>query len=157
MMRVVTMVFVGIAFACACSSAPHSPTVAAPSPPAPSSPAPANGAPILGPGSLSLVAHDLAASRTFYEALGFVADPSLARLPGYGQRWLILRAGTTTIGLFQGIPQNTITFHPPDVRALQRHLDARGIQLVNRAPDGTGPAFATALDPDGNPILFDQL
>ena len=44
-----------------------------------------------------------------------------------------------------------------DVRELQRQLKAQGVQLVNEADEKTtGPASFMAMDPDGNPILFDQ-
>lgn len=43
-----------------------------------------------------------------------------------------------------------------DVRELQRRLKAQGVQLVNEADKKTtGPASFMAMDPDGNPILFD--
>ncbi len=157
MIRIATPLLIAILGACAGATPPPKTPVAPTA--APTHPPEAgNGAPTLGPSSLSLATRDLAASRTFYETLGFVADTNFTNMPGYGQRWLILRASTMTIGLFQGMfPQNTITFHPPDVRALQRHLDTHGIKLANRAAEGTGPAFAMALDPDGNPVLFDQL
>ena len=44
-----------------------------------------------------------------------------------------------------------------DVRELQRRLKAQGVALVNEADETTkGPASFMAVDPDGNPILFDQ-
>lgn len=58
---------------------------------------------------------------------------------GPAQNWLILRNGSVTIGLFQGVlPRNTLTFNPgwdekaqavvpfSDVREHQRRLKARG-------------------------------
>lgn len=51
--------------------------------------------------------------------------------------------------------QNLASFN--DVRELQRQLKAQGVQLVTEADENTaGPASFTAVDPDGNPILFDQ-
>ena len=62
----------------------------------------------LGAFSLSLAVKDLRASQVFYEKLGFkqlMGDPT--------QNWLILRNGTVTIGLFQGMfDRNTFTFNP---------------------------------------------
>jgi lactoylglutathione lyase len=119
----------------------------------------------LGNFSVSLAVKDLAASRRFYEALGFAAIGGEA-----AQGWLILRNADTTIGLFQGMfERNLLTFNPgwdadcnrlpsfTDVRQLQRRLRERGI--VSEAPcDETtsGPASFVVVDPDGNPVLFDQ-
>ena len=62
----------------------------------------------LGTFSVSLAVKDLAASRAFYEKLGFEGvggDPQ--------QNWLILRNGNSTIGLFQGMfEKNILTFNP---------------------------------------------
>lgn len=119
----------------------------------------------LGTFSVSLAVKDLAASRAFYAKLGFEAlggDPA--------QGWQILRNGTTTIGLFQGMFEgNLLTFNPgwsihgdhpeqfPDVRDIQTKLEQDGVQLITRAdPDGQGPASITMVDPDGNVVLIDQ-
>ena len=43
------------------------------------------------------------------------------------------------------------------VRELQRQLKAAGVPLVTETDETTtGPASFVAVDPDGNPILFDQ-
>src|SRR5688572_17487296 len=119
----------------------------------------------LGAFSISLAVKDLAKSRAFYEALGFAVAGGVAE-----QKWLILRNGTTTVGLFQGhIPKNTMTFNPgwdsqakplssfTDVRELQRKFEANGVKLTSRADEATdGPAYFPLADPDGNVILFDQ-
>ena len=89
----------------------------------------------LGAFSVSLAVKDLAASRAFYEALGFEAFHGEAT-----QGWLILRNGAATIGLFQGMfERNILTFNPgwdsdakpldafTDVREIQRNLKASGI------------------------------
>lgn len=121
--------------------------------------------PDLGAFSLSLAVQDIAASRAFYETLGFAVVMGKPE-----QRWLILRNGTTTIGLFQGVfPRNGLTFNPgwnarneplesfEDVRAIQSRLESAGLELTSRADeDSTGPASFSLLDPDGNPVLFDQ-
>jgi catechol 2,3-dioxygenase-like lactoylglutathione lyase family enzyme len=119
----------------------------------------------LGAFSVSLAVKDLEASRAFYAALGFEAVGGDA-----AQNWLILRNGGTTIGLFQGMfERNMLTFNPgwspsaeplgafTDVRALQRELKAQGVALASEADEETtGPASFVVVDPDGNPILFDQ-
>jgi catechol 2,3-dioxygenase-like lactoylglutathione lyase family enzyme len=119
----------------------------------------------LGAFSVSLAVKDLAKSRAFYEALGFEATGGNA-----DAGWLILKSGTTVIGLFQGMfEKNILTFNPGwnnaaeqvdpflDVRAIQERLEAAGLEIVQRAdPDTTGPASLTLVDPDGNPILIDQ-
>lgn len=119
----------------------------------------------LGAFSISLAVKDLAASRAFYEKLGFQAfggDPS--------QNWLILKNGDHVIGLFQGMfDRNTLTFNPgwdqnaqpvegfTDVRELQRRLKEQGVELAAEADESTtGPAYFMAIDPDGNPVLVDQ-
>ena len=118
----------------------------------------------LGNFSISLTVKDLAASRAFYEKLGFEARA------GDAKRWLILQNGGATIGLHQGVfERNILTFNPgwdqnaqqlatfTDVRDLQRQLKVQGVQLVNEADESTtGPASFIAVDPDGNPILVDQ-
>jgi catechol 2,3-dioxygenase-like lactoylglutathione lyase family enzyme len=119
----------------------------------------------LGAFSISLAVKDLTASRDFYRKLGFEpvgGNPE--------QNWLVLRNGTATIGLFQGMfERNLLTFNPgwdaectpletfTDVRALQRQLEEGGVPLATRADEGTsGPASFVVVDPDGNPILIDQ-
>lgn len=119
----------------------------------------------LGNFSVSLAVKDLATSRAFYEKLGFsVITGEVA------ENWLILQNGAATIGLFQGMfERNTLTFNPgwdssgntlpqfTDVRELQRRLKAAGIVPSAEADgSGQGPASFMVIDPDGNPILFDQ-
>lgn len=119
----------------------------------------------LGNFSLSLSVKNLQASVKFYTALGF------AKVHGAeDQGWTILRNGDCIIGLFQGMfDKNMLTFNPgwnadgqplaefTDVRDLQRHLKDQGLELTSEADESTsGPASFTLLDPDGNPILFDQ-
>ena len=119
----------------------------------------------LGAFSISLAVKDLAASRAFYEKLGFEIIGGDA-----SQNWQILQNGTTTIGLFQGMfEQNILTFNPgwaskgdhpetfTDVREIQTMLDERDVAIQTRADDSTrDPASLTLVDPDGNPILIDQ-
>jgi predicted enzyme related to lactoylglutathione lyase len=119
----------------------------------------------LGAFSISLAVQDLEASKTFYEKFGFTAFGGDA-----SQKWLIMKNGEHTIGLFQGMfEKNILTFNPgwgsnareldtfTDVRDLQRQLKAAGVELVSEADEATtGPASFMAVDPDGNPILVDQ-
>jgi len=119
----------------------------------------------LGAFSVSLAVKDLAASRAFYEKLGFEAvfgEPD--------QGWQIMRNGSTTIGLFVGMfERNILTFNPgwdtdaqplddfADVRQLQERLEAAGVEFESKAdPATTGPASFVVVDPDGNPVLVDQ-
>jgi catechol 2,3-dioxygenase-like lactoylglutathione lyase family enzyme len=119
----------------------------------------------LGAFSVSLAVKDLAASRIFYEKLGFAhiaGDPS--------QNWLIMKNGDAVIGLFQGMfERNILTFNPgwdgssrslpefTDVRALQRTLKAKEVALLSEADErSSGPASFVVVDPDGNQILVDQ-
>lgn len=128
-------------------------------------PNPAPNTTSLGAFSLSLNVKDLNASQAFYEKLGFEPAGGDA-----AQGWLILRNGSCTLGLFQGmLERNTLTFNPgwdqsaenlddfEDVRALQTRLKAAGIPFASEAdPDLHGPASFVVVDPDGNPILVDQ-
>ena len=119
----------------------------------------------LGAFSVSLKVADLAASREFYEKLGFVVtggDPD--------QGWLILNNGESILGLFHGMfERNILTFNPgltnrmerlasfTDVRDVQAQLEAAGITLETQVEPGTtGAGSITLVDPDGNPVLIDQ-
>ena len=119
----------------------------------------------LGAFSVSLAVKDLQASRAFYEKLGFSAMGGDA-----AQGWLILKNGSTVIGLFQGMfEKNILTFNPgwdqaaqplasfTDVRQIQASLDAEGVDITTRAdPHTTGPAHIILSDPDGNVVMLDQ-
>ena len=119
----------------------------------------------LGAFSISLAVKDIAASKAFYEKLGFKVF-----LGDMAQNWLIMKNGDHVIGLFQGMfEKNILTFNPgwdsnaqkidafTDVRVLQRKLKAQGVELVSEADESTtGPASFIVVDPDGNPVLFDQ-
>ena len=106
----------------------------------------------LGTFSISLAVKDIAASRAFYEKLGFkVIDGKQA------EGWLILTNGTANIGIFQGMFENNImTFNPKDARAIEKELVEKGIELIEKTEPGEGPAYLTLKDPDGNDILIDQ-
>ena len=119
----------------------------------------------LGVFSISLAVKDIEASREFYKKFGFKVFAGNA-----AQNWLILKNGDCVIGLFQGMfEKNILTFNPgwdgnaqnlatfTDIRELQRRLKAQGVSLQQEADESTtGPASFIAVDPDGNPILFDQ-
>lgn len=119
----------------------------------------------LGAFSLSLAVKDIAASKAFYEKLGF------STMGGeQSQGWLILKNGDTVIGLFQGMfDKNILTFNPgwdqnaqnlaefTDVRVIQKHLQDQGITLLKTADaNSSGPAHIVLEDPDGNQIMLDQ-
>jgi len=119
----------------------------------------------LGAFSISLAVKDIAASRAFYEKLGFTAFGG-----NQDQRWLIMKNDTTLIGLFQGMfEKNMLTFNPgwdsdakelaefDDVREIQKRLKASDITPAAEADESTiGPAHIVVVDPDGNQILIDQ-
>lgn len=120
----------------------------------------------LGAFSVSLAVADLDRSLAFYEALGFVATGGDA-----GAGWLLLRNDDgTMIGLFQDLfDGNVLTFNPglrqdmtpddraADIRDLEDHLVALGIEPVERVTSDDGPGHLVILDPDGNAIMLDQL
>lgn len=120
----------------------------------------------LGNFSVSLAVKDIAASRAFYEKLGFKVIGG-----NQAQNWLILQNQTSTIGLFHGpqFTRNVLTFNPgwdaacntltdfDDVREIQRRVKAGGLAMTMSADEtSTGPASLMLTDPDGNPILIDQ-
>ena len=119
----------------------------------------------LGAFSVSLSVKDIAASRAFYEKLGFKSMGG-----DVAQNWLILKNGDHVIGLFQGMfDKNILTFNPGwdqnataldsfiDIRDIQRNLKEQGLSLESEADENTtGPASLMLIDPDGNPILIDQ-
>ncbi|MER6197271.1 VOC family protein [Streptomyces sp. NPDC001586] len=119
----------------------------------------------LGAFSVSLTVRDLEASRAFYEKLGFSAFGGNPE-----QGWLILKNGDVVLGLFVGMfEKNMLTFNPgwdgsatalesfTDIRDLQRQLKAQGVEFATAVDEsGSGPGSFLVLDPDGNPVLFDQ-
>ncbi|MFP3324446.1 VOC family protein [Planococcus sp. SIMBA_160] len=119
----------------------------------------------LGAFSISLNVKDIQASKDFYEKIGFTVFGG-----DIEQHWLIMKNGTTSIGLFQGMfDKNILTFNPgwdehaqeldafTDIRELQQKLKSTGVPFISEADEtSSGPASFTLEDPDGNPILFDQ-
>ena len=115
--------------------------------------------------SLSLAVKDIARSQVFYEKLGFTIFGG-----DITENWLIMKNGDHVIGLFQGMfDKNILTFNPgwdqdanqlesfTDIRDLQDALKAQGVTLTSEVePNSSGPGSFMLLDPDGNPILFDQ-
>ncbi|WP_078431058.1 VOC family protein [Metabacillus halosaccharovorans] len=119
----------------------------------------------LGAFSVSLSVKDINKSKSFYENLGFeVLGGDIT------QNWLIMKNGSSVIGLFQGMfEDNILTFNPgwnqnaenldsyTDIRDLQKQLKSKGFNLLSEADETTeGPASLTMKDPDGNLILIDQ-
>lgn len=155
MMRVPTVLLVLLLAGCASTQARHA-----------NQPSNTGGQAMqLGNFSVSLSVKDIAASRAFYEKLGFHVKSG-----DQSQNWLVMQNDSATIGLFQGMfEKNMLTFNPgwdrnkqtlasfDDVRDIQAALEAEGIPLdVQADPSGTGPAHIMLTDPDGNPILIDQ-
>jgi lactoylglutathione lyase len=119
----------------------------------------------LGAFSVSLTVKDLAVSKAFYEKLGFTYKAG-----EQSQGWLVLKNGSTVIGLFHGMfEKNILTFNPgwdqnaqnldefTDVRDIQKQLLAQSVTLLQSADAGTtGPAHIVLEDPDGNQIMLDQ-
>lgn len=119
----------------------------------------------LGAFSISLKVKDIKKSVEFYEKLGFTYKGG-----NIDQNWIVLKNGSTVIGLFQGfIEENTLTFNPgwdqsasevnpfTDVREIQKKLKEKGVKIDREANETTkGPEYIVLTDPDGNSILIDQ-
>jgi hypothetical protein len=119
----------------------------------------------LGAFSISLAVKDLKVSKEFYEKLGFAVFGG-----ELGQNYLIMKNGSTIVGLFQGMfDRNILTFNPgwnqeaellpeyTDVRDLHKAMQKRGIVTGQESLDGEkGPGSFVIIDPDGNSILIDQ-
>jgi len=120
----------------------------------------------LGNFCLSLSVKDVKASKAFYEKLGFRETRGKVE-----QNWVVMMNGTTSIALFQGFfEKNTLNFNPgwdwkkeplkefQDVRDIQRIVKSHGLELKTQADEGSdGPASFSLVDPDGNPVLVDQI
>ena len=119
----------------------------------------------LGAFSISLKVKDIKKSVEFYEKLGFTYKAG-----NIDQNWIVLKNGSTVIGLFQGyIEENTLTFNPgwdqsasevnpfTDVREIQKKLKEKGVKVDREANETTkGTEYIILTDPDGNSILIDQ-
>lgn len=119
----------------------------------------------LGGFSVSLTVKDIHVSKAFYENIGFKIY--------YGditQKWLILKNGDCTVGIFEDMfEKNILTFNPGwdndgnesdpfvDIRQLQEDFKEKGIEFICEVEENTsGPGNFIILDPDGNPIMIDQ-
>ena len=153
---------------CACQSPTQQTPSHAAEPPAPLSTQAIPTTMDLGVFSLSLSVKDLAVSQDFYSKLGF---EQIGGSPE--QNYVILRNGQTVIGLFRGMFEgNMLTFNPgwvaslnhpeeyTDIREIEEKVLAAGIEPVTPMSDearaASGPASFVLVDPDGNPVLFDQ-
>lgn len=120
----------------------------------------------LGAFSISLTVKDIAASRQFYEKLGFVPAAG-----NENEDWLVMKNGNALIGLFHDTQAgNVITFNPgwsqeadklslfTDIRQLQQQLQDKGVEIYSEvdADNTSGPAHMVLVDPDGNSILIEQ-
>lgn len=119
----------------------------------------------LGAFSISLSVKDLHKSKDFYEKLGFTTMAGSTE-----QNYLIMKNGSTLIGLFQAMfDGNMLTFNPgwdqnaqnlesfDDVREIQKRLKDGGVEIDKEADENTtGPEHIYLKDPDGNMILIDQ-
>lgn len=119
----------------------------------------------LGAFSISLAVKNLDTSLAFYESLGFEVFAGDRE-----QNYLIMRNGSTVIGLFEGMFENNIlTFNPrwnqqcetmdthPDIRKIHKQVKDAGIATEQENLKGdAGPGSFVMVDPDGNPILIDQ-
>ncbi len=119
----------------------------------------------LGAFSISLAVQDLEVSRKFYEDLGFEVFAG-----GAAMKYLIMKQGSTLIGLFEKMfEENILTFNPGwdsnaqkldgfmDVRKIQEELASKGHEFIQKVDsDGSGPGSLMLKDPDGNLILLDQ-
>jgi catechol 2,3-dioxygenase-like lactoylglutathione lyase family enzyme len=115
--------------------------------------------------SVSLSVKDLDASRAFYSDLGFSV------IGGDHEQFEIMTNGTTVIGLFHGMFEgNILTFNPgwdhqgnnvdsfTDIRSIADSVRESGHEFASdtTGDEPEGPASFMVMDPDGNPILFDQ-
>ena len=119
----------------------------------------------LGNFSQSLAVKDVAASKDFYQKLGFEIFHDQTE-----HGWVIMKSPTAVIGLFQGMfEKNIMTFNPgwdangqntedfTDIRDIQKKLKSEGIKISKEVDENSsGPASFVVEDPDGNPIMFDQ-
>ncbi|MGD8604712.1 MAG: VOC family protein [Anaerolineales bacterium] len=119
----------------------------------------------LGCFSVSLTVKDLEASKQFYQKLGFEVYAGDA-----AQNWLMMKNGEINIGLFQGMfDKNILTFNPgwnnsalplesfTDVRQLKDRFEEQGLEVTSATLEGpSGRGSFMLMDPDGNPVLFDQ-
>lgn len=118
----------------------------------------------LGAFSISLGVKDLAASKAFYESLGFEKFGGTEE-----HNYLIMKNGETLVGLFQGMFEGAmLTFNPGwdqsagevnpfvDVREIKAQAKAAGLEVTQEQGGDSGPGSFVVVDPDGYPVLIDQ-
>lgn len=119
----------------------------------------------LGAFSVSLAVKNLEISKAFYEKSRFTVFAGDSEM-----NYLIMKNGSSLIGLFQGMFEGTLlTFNPgwdenagpldsfDDVREIQASLKKDNIELSSEAdPVTSGPASIILTDSDENQILIDQ-
>lgn len=114
----------------------------------------------LGNFSVSLNVANIKESKEFYENLGFEVI--------FGEekdKWLIMKNGTTKIGLFEGMFENNIlTFNPKwnekgiedssmsDIKEIYQSVVDNDLNVISPLTEKN----FMITDPDGNVILFDQ-
>lgn len=119
----------------------------------------------LGNFSISLTVKDIKTSRDFYLNLGFKEV-----FGSIDEKWLILKNGSTKIGLFEGMfESNILTFNPKwdengnenqnlsDIREIYQQVKDNKLETMSEINGSeSGPNNFMIKDPDGNVILFDQ-
>lgn len=112
----------------------------------------------LGTSYNALNVKDIKAAWAFYKHLGFEPVPQGGSLE---EKWMILQSGSIKVGLFEGVfPRNIITVNPPDARIIYYKLKAQNADFLfasKNIDESVGKCSFMVRDPDGNPILFDQL
>lgn len=116
----------------------------------------------LGTFSVSLTVKDVEVSQSFYEKLGFEVIDGGHQNTGFpdtdSMKWRIMSNDAAKLGLFQGMfDHNILTFNPSDVLSVQHKLKNEGVVFTKEADASSGMTSAFLKDPDGNPIMFDQL
>ena len=109
----------------------------------------------LGKHHIALNVKNLQTSKEFYLKMGFEVDQRFSNIE---RRYLIMRNNQLIIGLYEGIiPRNTLTFTTDNILILQKHLKEKGVPFILEAKENTqGPAHFLIVDPDGNPLFFEQ-
>ena len=119
----------------------------------------------LGAFSLSLSVKDIEISLEFYKKIGFTVFHGEA-----ANKWMILKNGNCTLGLFEGmLKSNILTFNPgwdenaqpigefTDVRKFQESFKEQGLEIDTEVAEGTtGTGHLILTDPDENVIMLDQ-
>ncbi len=106
---------------------------------------------------IALAVKDIQKSNDFYTSIGF------SPVEGAGSvkdKWMLVHNGTAKIGLFEGMfPHNTLTFNSDKVREFYKLAQKNGVEtqrISESMKKEEGPCSFVMVDPDGNPILFDQ-